>query len=109
MADRGAGRIARVAAVAILAVLLGFQVVRAAAVADRHSHPVLAAALWPSHPAILTDRALLSIASAAAAGKAVPEPTRADVRRVAATAPLSPDPFLIEGAIAETEHRSAAA
>lgn len=109
MAASGAGRAALVAAVALIAVLLAFQVVRGAAVADRDAHPLLAEALWPSHPAMLKDRALLSIASAASQGQAVPEPTRADVRRLAAKAPLSPDPFLIEGAIAETENRSAAA
>jgi hypothetical protein len=108
MATPGAGRAAQVAAVALLAVLLGFQVVRGAAVADRDAHPVPAATLWPSHPSLLTERALLSIASAASHGKPVPAPTRAVVRHVAAKAPLSPDPFLIEGAIAETEQRSAA-
>lgn len=109
MTERGARRGAQIAAVAILALLLGFQVVRTAAVADREASPALAAALWPTHPAILTDRALLGIASVAASGQPVPERTRANVRRIAAGAPLSPDPFLIEGAIVETEKRSAAA
>lgn len=108
MAAPGAGRVARLAAVAILGVLLAFQVVRGAAVSKRDSYPALAATLWPSHPLLLTERALLGIASAAARGKPVPEATRSVVRRVAAKAPLSPDPFLIEGAIAETERRPAA-
>ena len=95
--------------VAIGAALFGFQIIRTAAVADREARPALAAALWPSHPAVLTDRALLAIASAAARGRSVPGSTRADVRRIAVKAPLSPDPFLIEGAIAETEGRGEAA
>lgn len=109
MAKRGAGKAARVAIVALVAALLAFQVVRSAAVADREARPALAQALWPSHPAVMTDRALLAIASAAVRGQSVPAETRSDVRRIAIKAPLSPDPFLIEGAIAETEGRSAAA
>jgi hypothetical protein len=109
MAVAGARPMARIVVVGIVAVLLGFQVIRTAAVADREEQGELASTLWPSHPSVLTDRALLSIATAAAAGKQVPATTRADVRRVAAKAPLSPDPFLVEGAIAETEGRSGAA
>jgi hypothetical protein len=105
----GAANQARIAAVAIGAAILAFHVIRTAAVADREAHPALASTLWPSHPAVLTDRALLAIASAAAQKRSVPEATRADVRRIATKAPLSPDPFLIEGAIAETQGRSQAA
>ena len=108
MAGAGAGRSARFAAVAILGALFAFQVVRGAAVADRKSVPGLASSLWPSHPRLLSEGAFLAIAKAAPSGRQVPEATRADVRRVAASAPLSPDPFLIEGAIAETEKRPAA-
>jgi hypothetical protein len=90
----------------MVAALCAFQVVRTAAVADRGVRPALAAALWPSHPDVLTDRALLEIATAAARGRAVPGATRSNVRAIAAKAPLSPDPFLIEGAIAETEGNS---
>ena len=109
MAARGLASPAHVAVVAVAGALLAFQVIRTAAVADREAHSALAEAAWPSHPAVLTDRALLAIASAAARGQPVPEATRVDVRRIAAKAPLSPDPFLIEGAIAETEGRSNAA
>lgn len=105
MAARGAGIGVRVVVVALFAALLAFQVVRSAAVADRQERPGLAATLWPSNPSVITDRALLAIAVAAARGRPVPQATRADVRRIAARAPLSPDPFLIEGAVAETEGR----
>lgn len=105
MARPGVAGPARIASVALIAALLAFQVVRTAAVADREAHPELASILWPSHPAVMTDRALLAIASAAARGQAVPEATETDVLRIAAKAPLSPDPFLIEGAIAQTQGR----
>jgi len=108
MAAAGAGKAGRVAAVAILAALLGFQVMRGAAVADRKSVPGLASNLWPSHPVLLSESSFFAIAKAAASGRKVAEATRADVRRVAVRAPLSPDPFLIEGAIAETEKRPVA-
>jgi hypothetical protein len=54
----------------------------------------------------MTDRALLAIATAAARGRPVPATTRADIRQIAERAPLSPDPYLIEGAVAETEGRA---
>jgi hypothetical protein len=108
MTGQGVGNPARVAVVVLVAALIAFQVVRTAAVADRADHPALAAAAWPSHPAVLTDRALLGIAVAAAGGQAVPDSIRRDVRTIAAMAPLSPDPFLIEGAIAETRGRGEA-
>lgn len=85
---------------ALTGAVAAFQVIRTAAVADRQSRPALATALWPAHPAVLTDRALLAIATAAARGQQVPPSAREDVRRLAFRAPLSPDPFLIEGAIA---------
>ena len=109
MAARGAGNAARVAFVALVAALLSFQVLRTAAAADRQARPAVAQALWPAHPAVMTDRALVSIAVAAVRGQSVPEETRAAVRRIAMRAPLSPDPFLIEGAVAETEGRSTSA
>lgn len=109
MRAKGAASRARVALVAVAAVLLSFQVVRSAAVADRVERPVIASALWASHPAVLSDQALLAIAVAARDGQSVPPSVRADVRRIAAKAPLSPEPFLIEGAIAETEGRGIAA
>lgn len=108
MAASGVARTARVAVVALVAVLLSLHVVRAAAVADRGNRPALAAWLWPGHAGVLTDASLLSIATAASRGRPVPAETRSAVRHLAVVAPLSPDPFLIEGAIASTEGRDAA-
>lgn len=107
MTSGGGARALRLAAVLLLAAAASFQVIRTAAVADRESRPRLAQALWPGHPRIMTDRALLAVAEAAKAGEGVSPSLRAEVRRLAVKAPLSSDPFLIEGAIAETEKRSA--
>ena len=100
------GRGLRVVVVIVAAALASFHVLRTAAVADRESQSGLAAALWPSHPSVLTDEVLLAIATGAASGQPVSNVTRAKLRRIAAKAPLSPDPFLIEGAIEETEGHS---
>lgn len=102
----GIWRLSVVVAVGMAAVLASAQIVRSAAVADRGARPGLAGDLWPSHPAVLTDRALLEIAKAAARGRPVPQQVRADDRRVAASAPLSADPYLIEAAIAQSEGRA---
>ncbi len=109
MPGSGAFYPARVVAVAFLSLLIGAQVIRSAAVADRQRHPSLAAMLWPGHPAMLTERSYLEVAGAAAKGREVGEPALADLRRLARRAPLSPDPFLIQAAIAETKGKSAAA
>lgn len=105
MVTRGAGNLLRLAALALVAAILAFQIVRTAAVADREARPAFAALLWPSHPAVLTDRALLAIATGTARGEEVSPATRANVRQITRKAPLSPDPYLIEGAIAQTEGR----
>jgi hypothetical protein len=109
MARPGAIKPAKLAAVALVGALLSFQIIRTAAVVDRQAHPALAARLWRSHPSVLTDKALLEIAKAASHGQKASLATRADVRKIAIRAPLSPDPYVIEGAIAETEGRGEAA
>lgn len=108
MAAEGRTRRFTLAVLALVAALAAFQIVRTAAVADRQARPALATALWPAHPSVLTDRALLAIASAAGGSGQVPPETRADIRRLAVRAPLSPDPYLIEGAIAAAADRDQA-
>ena len=103
MAERGAVQPGRVAIAALLAILVAFQAVRTAAVADRQDHPGRAAALWAAHPAVLADKVLLDVAKAAARAQSVPAATRQEVQQIAAKAPLAPDPYVITGAIAETE------
>jgi len=110
MAAREVGKprsAAAIAAIALCAGLLSFQIIRNAAATDHERHPALAQRLWPSHPAVLTDRVLLDIAVAAAHGRTPPANVAGDARRIAVGASLSPDPFVIRGAIAETEGREA--
>src|SRR5690606_14285699 len=59
-------------------------------------------------PSVLTDSALLEIAAAASSGQPVPQGTAEKVRHLARRAPLSPDPFLIEAALAATAGRDRA-
>lgn len=109
MRTRGTPGPVPVAIIAVVAALFAFQIVRTAAVADREARPALATALWPSHPRVILDRTLLAIAATAARGRGASADIQSAMRRVAIKAPLSPDPFLIAGAIAETEGRGPAA
>ncbi|MCL6682368.1 hypothetical protein [Sphingomonas alba] len=110
MAARGGRKprgAAAIAAVAVCAALLSFQIIRNAAAAEHERYPALAQKLWPSHPAVVTDRVLFDIAVAAAHGRLPPASVIEDARQIATRAPLSPDPFVIRGAIAETQGRGA--
>jgi len=109
MPGRGALHPARAAAVALVSLLIGAQIVRSAAVADRQRHPSFAAMLWSGHPAMLTEKLYLEVATAAATGGDVAVPALADIQRIARRAPLSPEPYLIRAAIAETRGDGAAA
>jgi hypothetical protein len=109
MRGRGAPGLVVVAVIAVVAAVLAFQVIRTAAVADRQRRPALAMALWPSHPRVVVDRMLLAIAALAARNGSAPPEIQASIREAANKAPLSPDPFLIAGAVAESEGRGAAA
>ena len=82
MTARGASKPLRAVAIMAVAALVSFHAIRNAAVADRDVRPGLAAALWPSHPAVLTDGALLSVAAAAARRQPVPPETRDVLRRI---------------------------
>lgn len=109
MPRRGAPKLVAIAVVAVVAAALAFQVIRTAAVADRERRPALAMALWPSHPRVVVDRMLLAIAASAARNEGAPPKVQATIQEAAIKAPLSPDPFLIAGAVAEAEGRGAAA
>lgn len=101
-------RLLRPAAVAVLVLLLAAQVVRSALVGLPYERrPAAALALWPSNPTILAEQSMVDIGTAAGRGQAVPASTLAAVDLVARRAPLAPDPFLIRGAIAQSEGRAA--
>jgi hypothetical protein len=92
----------RTIAVALLALLAAWQVIRSAFVqAYGADEPAKAAALWPSHPDILFKTALDEIANAAATGHPVPRQQIEAIYAAAARAPLAPEPFLVRGVDAQ--------
>jgi tetratricopeptide (TPR) repeat protein len=86
----------------VIGVLLGLALLRFALVrSDPES--ALAHDLWPGHPAVLTAMAMRQVGLAAAKGADPPGSALADLRRLASAAPLSVEPFLVQGALAEKE------
>ena len=80
------------------ALLLAVQVVRTAAVASlAESQPAEAAKLWPGHPSVETQVALIEIAEAARAGRPVDPGTLSAIFGASSKAPLGADPFLVRG------------
>lgn len=74
-------------------------ILRASAVRAGHSS---ATVLWPEHPEVLARNIMLQVAKVAVAGKTTLSPTTLHgVQRLAAKEPLSPDPYLIQGALAQ--------
>ena len=63
--------------------------------------------LWSSHPRVLISRAMEGIGKSARAGNGIPASSRALLLRAARRDPLAPEPFLSEGATAQTEGRAA--
>lgn len=93
---------ARALVVLPLAALLAFGAIRAMTFVAPPAHPLRAAApLFASHPDSLVDFGMTQIGQAAAKGGSVPPPAREAMTRVARSSPLSPEPFLVEGTIAE--------
>lgn len=88
--------------VLLIAALLTFGAVRAMTFVAPSNHPLQALAnVFASHPDALTDRAMGEIGTAAARGETVPPTAQLAIAAVARKAPLAPDPFLVEGTIAE--------
>ncbi|MDQ3477833.1 MAG: hypothetical protein M3438_01535, partial [Pseudomonadota bacterium] len=56
--------------------------------------------IWPNHPATLRSTAMAQIGQAAARGELPATQTMQKMRRLAARAPLQPEPFLVEAALA---------
>lgn len=93
--------------IAALALAGAVQVVRSAVVQQLiASRPDVAARFWPGHPRVGLALAMAEIGEAANRGQA---PAAASVARsvtAARRAPLAVEPFLIEGAIAQSERRA---
>jgi hypothetical protein len=95
-------RWARGLAVLALAALLTAVAVRAMTFVAPADHPIrVLAGSFDGHPDALLDRAMTEIGTAASRGGAVPPSARTAMAAVARKAPLAPEPFLVEGTIAE--------
>ena len=93
---------ARAMVVLLFAGLLAFGAVRAMTFVAPLRHPLhTLAPVFASHPDALAESAMVGIGASAARGGTVPPSSRQAIARVARKAPLVPDPFLVEGAIAE--------
>jgi tetratricopeptide (TPR) repeat protein len=95
----GPGRIISVAAAAILIAAEVARITVANASADKN--PQRAARFAPFSPPALVSSAMSEVGSAAAAGQDVGRSTLERLRLAAGAAPLQPEPFLVQGAIAE--------
>ncbi len=102
-----APRVVRTVLVAALALVGAVQVVRSAVVQHTvASRPDVAAQLWPGHPRVGLALAMAEIGEAANKGQV---PSAASIARstiAARRAPLAVEPFLIHGAIAQSEQRA---
>ena len=76
--------------------VIGNTLVRAKAPTD----PALAASVWPGHPAALRALAMAQVGEAAASSQPLSAATVERLQRLAARAPLEPEPFLVEAALA---------
>lgn len=93
---------ARTLVVLPLAVLIALGAVRAMTFVAPSSHPLRALGpTFGAHPDALVNHAMTEIGTAAARGGSVPRSARAAMARAARQKPLAPDPFLVEGTIAE--------
>jgi tetratricopeptide (TPR) repeat protein len=93
-----------VAAIVLVAVLLGAQVARLTlADAFAETRPQLAARLAPYMPAVLVSQSMAQVGQAAALGETPPEAAMRRLHDLTRVAPLRPEPFLVEGAIAQRE------
>ena len=94
--------IVRRVVVVLLSLLLAVQVIRNSAVDGfAELHPNTAARVWPGHPAVELSLGMMDIARSARAGRPVGGSTLAKIRDAAVKAPLAPEPFLVEGVLAQ--------
>jgi hypothetical protein len=100
---RSAGRgLAAITAIGLLAVLLGLEVARLT-VASRvaEADPALAARLAPASPGSIASSGMAAIGRAAAEGGDPDQATLEQFDSLARRAPLAPEPFLLQAALAE--------
>jgi hypothetical protein len=91
----------RLALVLTLVALLAATCIRFAIVAaGAESSTGLAWSLWPGHPKVLQTKIMLGLAQAAVERQALSPATNQQVKMLSERAPLSPDPFAVEAAVA---------
>ena len=97
-------RLLAIAATVIAALLLGALSFRDWTTRAPRSHPLAGlASWWPSHPAVATEQLLIGSALAAKSGSPLSREHRARLRDIIRRDPLGPQPFLVEGAVAQIE------
>lgn len=101
---RSGQSVAGLAAIAIVGILLAAEIARMT-VADRvaDSNPQRAFRLAPESPTTLVALAMAGVGEAAAQHKDPGKLTFDRLRAIGQTAPLRPEPFLVQGAIAEMQ------
>lgn len=100
--EPGAAGAARRILVLLCAGLIAVQVVRIAAVAAlANAQPQAAARLWPGHPDVEAQQAMVTIASAVRNRQPIPAEAFAALDDTARKAPLSSQPFLVRGVQAQ--------
>lgn len=95
-------RWARIAAVGLAALVVVFYVIRVAVIeAFAARDPGKAAALWPSHPAVVLESGLAQVGERAAAGRPIDPGLVSRLIAASAQAPLAIEPFLVRGVDAQ--------
>ena len=89
-------------AILLCAVLLAVQIVRNAAVESlAEALPDSAAKVWPGHPEVRAQSAMVAIASATGKRQPIPQNALQAMNAAALQAPLLPEPFLVRGVQAQ--------
>lgn len=92
----------RTAIIWLLALAVALLVLRNAVVQSfAGPNPAGAAAAWPGHPSVLLSKGLTEIGIAATRRQPPPPGALADINRAAAIAPLTHDPLLVRGIVAQ--------
>ena len=86
----------------VFVLVAGVHVVRTAAVAAlAEDRPAAVATFWPDHPEVLRSVAMARVGEAAGAGRAPSSEAMQQLAQLATAEPLSAEPFLVQGAIAQ--------
>lgn len=99
------GLLAGLVAILAAAVSVGSAVVRS----EAEDPARFSQTIWPNHPVTLRSEAMAQIGLAAARGELPSAETMNRVRLLASRAPLEPDPFLVEAALAQKRGEAARA